>query len=128
MEDETESLIDVRKRTMAQYQENQEIGRREPRGEALRTEKKTSKTQYVCCIREEMKEGREEKTSKTQEVVVLGREEMEEGRDRRGKRWKREEMEEMKEGREGGKRKEPFIDVLKGMMIHSQENQEARMD
>lgn len=52
---------------------------------------------------------REEKTSKTQEVVVLGREGME-------------------EGREGGKKGEPFIDVLKGMMIHCQENQEARMN
>ena len=51
----------------------------------------------------------EEKTSKTQEVVVLGREETEEGRD-------------------VGERREPFIDVLKGIMIHSQGNQEARMN
>ena len=90
MEDETESLIDVRKRTMVQCQENQEIGRREPRGKGLRTEKKTSKIQEVCCIREEKR-----RPQRPKRCAVLGREEMEEGRDGRGKRcrrWKREEM------------------------------------
>ena len=72
MEDETESSIDVRKRTMVQCQENQEIGRREPRGKGLSTEKKTSKTQEVCCIREGKR-----RLQRTKRYVVLGKEEME---------------------------------------------------
>ena len=93
MEDETESLIDVRKRTMVQCQENQEIGRREPRGKGLRTEKKTSKIQEVCCIREEKR-----RPQRPKRYAVLGREEMEEGRDvgdGRGKRCRRGKREEM---------------------------------